>query len=198
MRIELSPTVAPFLTERARPQRRDRPSSMLANLADRVRAGHAAAASVSSADAGGRRAARLRRSPTTRWPASLAPTITAAARQRGRRPGSSTTRIGADEPNIEALFPNLFPTFVAALGASFARLPAAELPRSRARRARGGPRTATTSCSTPTCTRCPRPASRTSASPTCSSADCVTDSPFDVNEWRHRHAPDRVAHRGRA
>ena len=79
----------------------------------------------------------------------LAPTITPP-------PGSAVAArvvdnaIGADEPNIEALFPSLFPTFVGGLSDSFARLPAAELPRPQARRARGGPRTATPSCCTPT------------------------------------------------
>ena len=164
---------------------------------DRVRRRTIARRRRHLADAGGRRAARASTSPTTRWPASW--------RRRSPPPPASAVKARVVEQHDRGqraehrgAVPGPVPDVRERGGRLVRRLPAAELPRAEARRARGGRGTATTSCSTPTSTRCRRPASRT-----CSVTDLSTRrlaSPtrsFDVNEWRHRHAPDRVAHRRR-
>ncbi|MGZ4708525.1 MAG: hypothetical protein ACXWBN_07290 [Acidimicrobiales bacterium] len=117
----------------------------------------------------------------------LAPTITAA-------PASSvharviTNQIELVEPHIEALFPSLFPSFVSALGASFAAFPLPGflgLKLDVAQVARDGNYFVLYANLLPELqTRL-----ENVAVTDLSTADSVVDSVFDVNEWRHRIRP---------
>jgi len=117
----------------------------------------------------------------------LAPTITAA-------PAASvharviTNSIELVEPHIEALFPSLFPSFVSALGASFAAFPLPGflgLKLDVAQVARIGNYFVLYSNLTPELQTRLENVSLTDLS----TVDSVVDSVFDVNEWRHRIRP---------
>ena len=117
----------------------------------------------------------------------LAPTITAA-------PASSvharviTNQIELVEPHIEAIFPGLFPSFVSALGASFAAFPLPGFLGLRldvAQVARLGNYFVLYSNLLPELQTRIENVTVTDLS----TADSVVDSVFDVNEWRHRIRP---------
>jgi hypothetical protein len=117
----------------------------------------------------------------------LAPTITAPPA------GAVTARvvdngIGTTEPTIEALFPTLFPMFVDALGSSFAAFPLPSflglgLEVLEVQRA-GNYYVLYSNLNVEPQTRI-----ENVALTDLSTADSVTDSVFDVNEWRHRIRP---------
>ena len=100
----------------------------------------------------------------------------------------TTNLVGTAEADVEALFPSLFPTFVGAVGDSFAAFP---LPSFLGLRldvlevARQGNHFVLYSDLTPV----PRTRIENVVVADLSSADSATDSAFDVNEWRHRLRP---------
>ena len=117
----------------------------------------------------------------------LAPTITAPA------PSEITARVvtngvGTSEPNIEALFPNLFPSFVSGLSSSFAAFPLPSflgLQLNVLEVARQGNYFVLYANLDPVLQTRLENVALTDQS----SADSVVDSAFDVNEWRHRIRP---------
>jgi hypothetical protein len=117
----------------------------------------------------------------------LAPTITAApASQVHAR--VTTNLIGVSEPNIEAIFPALFPSFVSALSGSFAAFPLPSflgLKLDVAQVARQGNYFVLYSNLLPELQTRLENVAVTDLSTT----DSVVDSVFDVNEWRHRIRP---------
>lgn len=182
MHVKVTPTVAPFLTSEAGPG--GEPAELvLANLEidfvqDAGEAGEvswlklAVDASLGfsldyDAEAG-----------------ALAPTLTPpAAEDVAAR--VVTNKVGTDEPDVEALFPNLFPLFVSGVGDSFSAFPLPGflgLALDVLEVARDGNHFVLYADLTPV------PATRIEnvAVTDLSSTDSVTDSVFDVNEWRHR------------
>lgn len=96
--------------------------------------------------------------------------------------------IGTSEPTIEALFPTLFPMFVDALGSSFAAFPLPSflglgLEVLEVQRA-GNYYVLYANLD-----QVPQTRIENVAVTDLSTADSVTDSSFDVNEWRHRIRP---------
>jgi hypothetical protein len=117
----------------------------------------------------------------------LAPTITPP-------PASAVTarvvsnRVGADEPSTEAVFPNLFPMFVGAVGDTFSAFPLPGflgLQLNVLEVAREGNYFVLYANLDPV----PQTRLENVAVTDLSSGDSVTDSIFDVNEWRHRLRP---------
>jgi hypothetical protein len=96
--------------------------------------------------------------------------------------------IEVGEPAIEALFPTLFPTFVSALGSSFAAFPLPSflgLGLEVLEVQRAGNYFVLYSNLNPV----PQTRIENVSVTDLSTADSVTDSLFDVNEWRHRMRP---------
>jgi hypothetical protein len=117
----------------------------------------------------------------------LAPTIAPP-------PGSAvaarvtSNAIGADENGVEALFPGLFPAFVDSVGESFAAFPLPAflgLELNVAEVARDGNAFVLYADLDPV----PQTRLENVELTDLSSADSATDSVFDVNEWRHRVRP---------
>ena len=185
LRIELRPTVAPFLTERPGPN--GEPAELvLANLEiDFVQ---------DVPDLGPLTWLRLAVDAPLGFslaydPAAgqLAPTITAP-------PGSAVTArvvnnlIGTNETAIEALFPGLFPTFVSGVAGSFAAFPLPGflgLKLNVLEVARDGNAFVLYA----NLDEVPQTRLQNVQLTDLSSADGATDSVFDVNEWRHRLRP---------
>lgn len=184
MRIEVVPTVAPFLTEDAGPNG-ETAELNIANLQIRfveTRGGADLTHLTLAVDTP--LGFDLAFDPVA---GVLAPTITAppAGVVRARVVDNA---IGTSEPAIEALFPTLFPLFVDALGSSFAAFPlpsflglgldVLEVQRS------GNSYVLYANLT-------PQPQTRIEqvSVTDLSSADSVVDSSFDVNEWRHRIRP---------
>lgn len=184
MLVRVTPTVAPFLTEAPGPNG-EVAELMLANLqlefvqpteeGDLVWLQLAVDAPLGfsldyDADAG-----------------VLAPTITAPpAEDISARVVSNA--IGTDEPNIEAVFPNLFPTFVDAVGESFTSFPlpgflGLELDVRDVQRD-GNHFVLYANLDPALQTRLDNVEVTD-----LSSEDSAVDSAFDVNEWRHRLRP---------
>lgn len=118
---------------------------------------------------------------------ALAPTITApaAGEVSARVVGN---KVGTDEPDIEALFPNLFPTFVGGVGDSFAAFPLPAflgLDLNVLEVARDGNYFVLYA----NLDAVPQTRIENATVTDLSSADSATDSIFDVNEWRHRIRP---------
>lgn len=185
MRIEVVPTVAPFLTDELGPNG-ETAELNLANLQIKFMENRAGVGDINhltlSVDAP--LGFELAYDPVAEV---LAPQITApsAAAVKARVVDNS---IGATEPTIEALFPTLFPSFVSALGSSFAAFPLPSflglgLEVLEVQRA-GNYFVLYANLN-------PEPQTRLEnvAITDLSTADSVTDSLFDVNEWRHRLRP---------
>jgi hypothetical protein len=184
MKIRVTPTVAPFLT--ASPGPNGEPAElMLANLQISFiedRAGVEINWLTLAVDAP--LGFNLAYDPVA---GVLAPAITAP-------PASAvharvvTNSIGLNEPNMEAIFPNLFPTFVSALGASFAAFPLPAflgLQLNVLEVARHGNYFVLYA----NLDQVPQTRIQNVNVTDLSTADSVTDSVFDVNEWRHRVRP---------
>jgi hypothetical protein len=117
----------------------------------------------------------------------LAPTITAAPAAQVQARVTSNL-IGLVEPNIEAIFPGLFPSFVSALSGSFAAFPLPGflgLKLDVAEVVRTGNYFVLYSNLLPELQTRLENVTVTDLS----TADSVVDSVFDVNEWRHRIRP---------
>ena len=96
--------------------------------------------------------------------------------------------VGTNEPNIEALFPGLFPTFVSGVGDSFAAFPLPSflgLNLNVLEVARDG----NSFVLYANLDQVPQTRIENVHVTDLSSADSATDSAFDVNEWRHRLRP---------
>jgi hypothetical protein len=185
MRIEVVPTVAPFISDRAGPN--GEPAELnLANLQIKFIEHRAGLGDIThlvlAVDAP--LGFDLAYDPVA---GVLAPTITppAATAVTARVMDNS---IGVTEPAIEALFPTLFPTFASALGSSFAAFPLPSflgLGLDVLEVARDGNSFVLYANLEPV----PQTRLENVAVTDLSSADSVTDSLFDVNEWRHRIRP---------
>lgn len=117
----------------------------------------------------------------------LAPTITSptAADVTAR---VATNLIGVNEPNIETVFPNLFPMFVSGVSDTFSAFPLPSflgLDLNVLEVARDGNYFVLYANLDPV----PQTRIENVEVTDLSSADSVTDSIFDVNEWRHRLRP---------
>ena len=185
MRVELHPTVAPFLTEQPGPN--GEPAElMLANLEIDFVQDHPDLGEVSwlrlAVDAP--LGFALAYDPVA---GQLAPTITPP-------PASAvaarvvTNRVGANEPSLEALFPGLFPTFVGGVSDSFAAFPLPAflgLNLNVLEVARDGNAFVLYA----RLDQVPQTRIENVQVTDLSSADSATDTVFDVNEWRHRLRP---------
>lgn len=185
MHIEVVPTVAPFLTSAAGPNG-ETAELNLANLQIKFIENRAGVGDIVHLTLGvdAPLGFDLAYDPVAEI---LAPQISAppASAVKARVVDNG---IGATEPTIEALFPTLFPTFVSALGSSFAAFPLPSflglgLEVVEVRRA-GNYYVLYANLN-------PEPQTRLeNVSVTdLSTADHVTDTVFDVNEWRHRIRP---------
>jgi hypothetical protein len=99
-----------------------------------------------------------------------------------------TNKVGADEPSIETVFPNLFPMFVSGVADTFSAFPLPNflgLDLNVLEVARDGNYFVLYANLDPV----PQTRIENVAVTDLSSADSVTDSIFDVNEWRHRLRP---------
>ena len=185
LHVELTPTVAPFLTAEAGPN--GEPAELvLANLEIDFVQDHPDLGPVSwlklAVDAP--LGFSLAYDPVA---GVLAPTIAspAASAVNARVVGN---RLGTDEPNIEALFPNLFPTFVGSVGDSFAAFPLPDflgLDLDILEVARHENYFVLYANLDPV----PQTRIENVEVTDLSSVDSATDSILDVNEWRHRIRP---------
>lgn len=185
MRIEVTPTVAPFIS--ADPGPNGEPAELnLANLQIRFIENRAGLGDIThltlAVDAP--LGFALAYDPVA---GVLAPTITPppATLVEARVVDNS---IGVTEPAIEALFPTLFPAFASSLGSSFAAFPLPAflgLGLEVLEVARDGNYFVLYSNLDPV----PQTRLENVAVTDLSTADSVTDSLFDVNEWRHRIRP---------
>ena len=186
MYVKVTPTVAPFLTAAPRTQRRagragagqppDRP--------DRGRPGDRDLPWLPPGVSTPRWASTSTTTPPT---GALAPTITppppSAIKAR-----VLTNPVGTNEPAIEALFPNLFPTFAGALGDSFGAFPLPSflgLDLNVMQVARQGNHFVLYA----NLDTAPQTRLENVNITDQSSGDSATDTAFDVNEWRHRSGP---------
>ena len=184
LRVELHPTVAPFLTSEPGPN--GEPAElMLANLeVDFVQDTPQGVASWLKLAVDAPLGFSLAYDPVA---GQLAPTVTAppASAVKARVMGNT---VGTNEPNIEALFPGLFPTFVSGVGDSFAAFPLPSflgLNLNVLEVARDG----NSFVLYANLDQVPQTRIENVHVTDLSSADSATDSAFDVNEWRHRLRP---------
>jgi hypothetical protein len=185
LRVELDPTVAPFLTSDAGPGG-ETGELMLANLGVSFVQDDPEAGSVTWL--------RLAVDAPLGFDLAydgeageLAPTIAPppAGAVTARVTGNA---IGADESGVEALFPGLFPMFVDGVGESFSAFPLPAflgLELNVAEVVRDGNAFVLYADLDPA----PQTRLENVELTDLSSADSATDSVFDVNEWRHRIRP---------
>ena len=185
LRVELHPTVAPFLSEQPGPN--GEPAELvLANLEIDFVQDHPELGRYSwlrlAVDAP--LGFSLAYDPVA---GQLAPTVTAP-------PGDAVTarvvtnQVGTDEPAIEALFPGLFPTFVSGVSDSFAAFPLPAflgLDLNVLEVARDGNAFVLYA----DLDQVPQTRLENVQLTDLSSVDSATDSVLDVNEWRHRLRP---------
>jgi hypothetical protein len=184
LRVVLSPTVAPFLTSAPGPNG-ETAELVLANLEiDFVQDTPQGTVSWLKLAVDAPLGFALAYDPVA---GQLAPTVTPP-------PGSAVVArvvgnaVRTDEPNIEALFPNLFPTFVGGVSDSFGAFPLPSflgLKLDVLEVARHGNSFVLYATLNPV----PQTRIQNVQVTDLSSADSVTDSVFDVNEWRHRLRP---------
>jgi hypothetical protein len=184
LRVELHPTVAPFITSEAGPN--GEPAElMLANLeVDFVQDTPDGTLSWLKLAVDAPLGFTLAYDPEA---GQLAPTITAPAGSAVKARVMGNT-VGTNEPNIEALFPGLFPTFVSGVGDSFAAFP---LPAFLGLKLNvlEVDRDGNSFVLYANLDQVPQTRIENVQVTDLSSADSATDSLFDVNEWRHRLRP---------
>jgi len=184
MRVVLRPTVAPFLTSEPGPNG-ETAELVLANLeVDFVQDTPQGPLSWLKLAVDAPLGFSLAYDPVA---GQLAPTITPppASAVEARVMGNT---VGTNEPNIEGLFPSLFPTFVGGVGDSFAAFPLPSflgLKLNVLEVARHG----NSFVLYANLDQVPQTRIENVQVTDLSSADSVTDSLFDVNEWRHRLRP---------